>query len=130
MKPLQHFASAFLATATFVLFASAAPARDVDAPARMGQMPPGERIVQALNLDGARAEQVRSIMRRSFEERRAVWADLKDHHDPAAREAARAQLQSIRERTRAQLAQVLTADEMQKLRSMRRHPDAKRPKQD
>jgi Spy/CpxP family protein refolding chaperone len=86
----------------------------------MGQHQPGDRIVQVLNLEGAKADQVRAIMKESFAERRAVWASMKDKKgDPAAREAARTQMRTIGENTKAKLAQVLTADEMKKLEDLR-----------
>lgn len=86
----------------------------------MGQHQPGDRIVQVLNLEGAKADQVRAIMKESFAERRAVRASMKDREgDPAAREAVRAQMRTIGENTKTKLAQVLTADEMRKLEALR-----------
>lgn len=86
----------------------------------MGQHQPGDRIVQVLNLEGAKADQVRAIMKESFAERRAVWASMKDKKgDPAAREAVRTQMRTIGENTKTKLAQVLTADEMKKLEELR-----------
>jgi len=81
---------------------------------------PGERIVTALNLDAARAEQVRAIVAEAQKERRAVWESLQGKRgDEAARDAARQQMRTIGENTRTKLAQVLTPDEVRKLQELR-----------
>ena len=82
---------------------------------------PGERIVKLLNLDGTRAAQVATIMTESRTQRRTVMESMKDKRgDPAAREAAHAQMKAINEGTRGKLAQVLSADEMAKLKEARK----------
>ncbi len=82
---------------------------------------PGERIVKFLNLDATRAAQVTAIMTDAQTQRRAVFESMKGKRgDPAAREAAHAQMKAIGDGTRAQLAQVLTADEQAKLKEARK----------
>ena len=82
---------------------------------------PGERIVKLLNLDATRAAQVATIMTESRTQRRTVMESMKDKRgDPAAREAAHAQMKAIGEGTKGRLAQVLSADEMAKLKEARK----------
>ncbi len=119
--PLTRLAT--LATAVGLAF-SVGTAMAHDGPGQrmmgIGQHQPGDRIVQVLNLEGAKADQVRAIMKESFAERRAVWASMKDKKgDPAARESFRTQMRTIGENTKTKLAQVLTADEMKKLEDLR-----------
>lgn len=81
---------------------------------------PGERIVKFLNLDATRAAQVTTIMTESHTQRRAVMESMKGKRgDAAAREAAHAQMKAIGEGTKGKLAQVLSADEMAKLKEAR-----------
>ena len=82
---------------------------------------PGERIVKLLNLDAARAAQVTTIMTESQTQRRTVMESMKDKRgDAADREAAHAQMKAIGEGTKGKLAQVLTPDEMAKLKEARK----------
>lgn len=82
---------------------------------------PGERIVKLLNLDATRAAQVTAIMTESQRQRRAVMESMKGKRgDAAAREAAHSQMKAIGEGTRGKLAQVLSADEMAKLKEARK----------
>ena len=82
---------------------------------------PGERIVKALNLDANRAAQVTAIMTDAQTQRRAVFESMKGKRgDPAARDAAQAQMKAIGEGTKAKLATVLNADEMAKLKEARK----------
>ena len=82
---------------------------------------PGERIVKLLNLDATRAAQVATIMTESQTQRHAVMESMKGKRgDPAAREAAHAQMKAINEGTKGKLAQVLNADEMAKLKEARK----------
>lgn len=86
-----------------------------------GMHQPGERIIKMLNLDANRAAQVTAIMTESQNQRRAVWESMKGKRgDPAARDAAHAQMKSIGDGTKAKLAQVLTPDEMARLREARK----------
>ena len=82
---------------------------------------PGGRIVKLLNLDDTRAAQVTTIMIESQTQRRTVMESMKDKRgDTAAREAAHAQMKAINEGTKGKLAQVLTPDEMAKLKEARK----------
>ena len=82
---------------------------------------PGKRIVKLLNLDATRAAQVATIMTESQTQRRTVMESMKDKRgDAAAREAAHAQMKAINEGTKGKLAQVLSADEMAKLKEARK----------
>ena len=82
---------------------------------------PGERIVKLLNLDATRAAQVTTIMTDSQTQRRTVMESVKGKRgDTAAREAAHAQMKTINEGTKGKLAQVLTPDEMAKLKEARK----------
>jgi Spy/CpxP family protein refolding chaperone len=86
-----------------------------------GNHQPGERIVKALNLDATRAAQVTAIMTDAKTQRVALHESMKGKRgDPAAREAAHAQMRSIGEATKAKLATVLSVDEMAKLKEMRK----------
>lgn len=87
----------------------------------MGMHQPGERIVKFLNLDATRAAQVTAIMTDAQTQRRAVFESMKGKRgDPAAREAAHAQMKAIGDGTKARLAQVLTPDELAKLKEARK----------
>ena len=82
---------------------------------------PGERIVKLLNLDATRAAQVTTIMTESQTQRRTVMESMKDKRgDAAAREAAHAQMKAIHDGTKGQLAQVLSAAEIAKLKEARK----------
>lgn len=82
---------------------------------------PGEGIVKLLNLDANRAAQVTAIMTDAQNQRRAVRESMKGKRDdPAAREAAHAQMKAIGDGTRAKLAQVLSADELAKVKEARK----------
>ncbi len=90
-------------------------------PGGMGMHQPGERIVKILNLDANRAAQVTAIMTDAQNQRRTVFESMKGKRgDPAAREAAHAQMKAIGDGTKAKLAQVLTPDEMAKLKEPRK----------
>ncbi len=85
------------------------------------QHQPGERIVKLLNLDANRAAQVGTIMTEAKTQRHTVMESMKGKRgDPAAREAAHAQMKAIHEGTQGKLAQVLTPDEMAKLKDARK----------
>lgn len=85
------------------------------------QHQPGERIVKLLNLDATRAAQVTTIMAESQTQRRTVMESMKGKRgDTAAREAAHAQLKAIGEGTKGKLAQVLSTDELAKLKEARK----------
>ena len=82
---------------------------------------PGERIVKLLSLDATRAAQVTTIMTESQTQRRTVMESMKDKRgDAAAREAAHGQMKAIREGTKGKLTQVLSADELAKLKEARK----------
>lgn len=90
-------------------------------PGGMAMHQPGERIVKMLNLDANRAAQVTAIMTDAQTQRRALFESMKGKRgDPAAREAAHAQMKAIGDGTKAKLAQVLTPDEMAKLKEARK----------
>jgi len=92
------------------------------APGAHARHQPGERIVQLLNLDATRAAQVTTIMTDAKTQRKAVWESMQGKRgDASARDAARAQMKAINEGTQAKLSQVLTADEMTKLKDARGH---------
>ena len=108
-------------TLTFVAVALIASGAALAQPAAGMHHQPGERIVKFLNLDATRAAQVTNIMTESQSQRHAVMESMKGKRDdPAAREAARAQMKAIGEGTKGKLAQVLSADEMAKLKEARK----------
>ena len=108
-------------TLTFVAVALIASGAALAQPAAGMHHQPGERIVKFLNLDATRAAQVTTIMTESQTQRRTVMESMKGKRDdPAAREAARAQMKAIGEGTKGKLAQVLSADEMAKLKEARK----------
>ena len=80
------------------------------------QMPPGAPpprvdIAAVLNLDATRAEQVKAIMQATHQKMEVV----------------RAQMEAIRRDTDTQLAAVLTADELEKLRAAMPKPPHRGP---
>ena len=90
------------------------PAPHLQAPAAWA-CTAGRAHVQILNLDANRAAQVTAIMTDAQNQRRTVFESMKGKRgDPAAREAAHAQMKAIGDGTKAKLAQVLTPDEMAK----------------
>lgn len=108
-------------TATFVAVALIASGASLAQPAAGMHHQPGERIVKFLNLDATRAAQVTAIMTEAQSQRRTVMESMKGKRgDPAAREAAHAQMKAIGEGTKGKLAQVLSADEMAKLKEARK----------
>ena len=116
---MKRFKSTLSATGVaVVLFASGAALAQ---PAASMQHQPGERIVKLLSLDAARAAQVTNIMTDTQTQRHTVMESMKGKRgDADAREAARAQLKAIHEGTKGKLAQVLSADEMAKLKEARK----------
>ena len=108
-------------SATVVAVALIACVAALAQPAAGIQHQPGERIVKFLSLDATRAAQVAAIMTESQNQRRAVMESMKGKRgDTAAREAAHAQMKTIKEGTQGKLAQVLSVDEMAKLKEARK----------
>ena len=108
-------------SATVVAVALIASGAALAQPAASMQHQPGERIVKLLSLDAARAAQVTNIMTDTQTQRHTVMESMKGKRgDADAREAARAQLKAIHEGTKGKLAQVLSADEMAKLKEARK----------
>ena len=108
-------------SATVVAVALIASGAALAQPAAGMQHQPGEHIVKFLNLDATRAAQVTAIMTDAKSQRIAVMQSMKGKRDdPAAREAAHAQMKAIAEGTKGKLAQVLSADEMAKLKEARK----------
>ena len=89
-------------------------------PGMAGNHVPGERIVKLLNLDATRAAQVTNIMTEQRNQGKALWEANKGNTDPAARQAAREQMRTLHEQTKAKLATVLTPDELAKLKEARK----------
>jgi hypothetical protein len=73
-------------------------------------------VAALLGLDAARAAQVEAILRSGREKMRALHDQYGRPADDAARSAMRAAMTSIRADTDAQLATVLTADELAQLK--------------
>lgn len=99
----------------------------VSSSAAVAQMPPAEPprvdIAVLLNLDATRAQQVYAIMKVSHERMVAARQQIGRPTDDTSRTMLRAAMDAIRAETDSQLATVLTADELDKLRStMPRHP--------
>lgn len=108
-------------SATLISVALIASGAALAQPAAGMQHQPGERIVKFLNLDATRAAQVTTIMTDAKTQRRTVMESMKGKRgDVAAREAAHAQMKAIHEGTQGKLAQVLTADEMTKMKEARK----------
>ena len=108
-------------SATVVAVALIASGAALAQPAASMQHQPGERIVKLLSLDAARAAQVTTIMTDAQTQRRTVMESTKGKRGNAdAREAAHAQMKAIHEGTNGKLAQVLSADEMAKLKEARK----------
>lgn len=107
-------------SATFVAVALIASGAALAQPGSGMRHQPGERVVKLLNLDATRAAQVTTIMTEGHTQRRAVMASMQGKRgDAAAREAAHAQMKAIHEGTKGKLAQVLSPDEMAKLKEAR-----------
>ena len=108
-------------SATVVAVALIASGAALAQPAASRQHQPAERIVKLLSLDAARAAQVTTIMTDAQTQRRTVMESMKGKRgDADAREAAHAQMKAINEGTKGKLAQVLSADEMTKLKEARK----------
>ena len=108
-------------TATVVAVALIASGAALARPGAGMQHQPGERVVKLLNLDATRAAQVTTIMTDAQTQRRTVMESMKGKRgDADAREAAHAQMKAIHEGTKGKLAQVLSADEMAKLKEARK----------
>ena len=116
---MKRFKSTLCATGVaVVLFASGAALAQ---PAASMQHQPGERIVKLLSLDAARAAQITTLMTDAQTQRRTVMESMNGKRgDGDAREAAHAQMTAIHEGTKGKLAQVLSADEMAKLKAARK----------
>ena len=116
---MKLFKSSLSATVVAVVLIASGAA--LAQPAASIQHRPGERIVKFLSLDAARAAQVTTIMTDAQTQRRTVMESMKDKRgDADAREAAHAQMKAINEGTKGKLAQVLSADEMAKLKEARK----------
>ena len=108
-------------SATVVAVALIASGAALAQPAASRPHQPGERIVKLLSLDAARAAQITTIMTDAQTQRRTVMESMKGKRgDGDAREAAHAQMKAIHEGTKGKLAQVLSADEMAKLKDPRK----------
>jgi Spy/CpxP family protein refolding chaperone len=95
------------------LLASCVAAFAIGAFAQMppdGHRPPPD-IAKLLNLDAARAQQVQSIMQSTRQQAEAIHAQMKALH----------------EGTQAQLAKILTPDELKKLQGLHRPAGGMRP---
>ena len=108
-------------TLTFVAVALIASGAALAQPGAGMHHQPGERVVKLLNLDATRAAQVTTIMTEAQTQRRAIMASMQGKRgDAAAREGVHAQMKAINEGTKGKLAQVLTPDEMAKLKEARK----------
>ena len=117
MKPFKSTLSAAATLAAVTLIASGIASAQ---PGPGMRHSPGAHIVQTLNLDATRAAQVTTIMTEAQSQRRAVMESMQGKRDdPVVREAAHLQMKTIGQATKAKLAQVLSADEMAKLRAAR-----------
>ena len=118
MKLLKSTLTAAATLAAVALIASGAALAQPGAGMRHA---PGALVVQTLNLDATRAAQVTTIMTEAHSQRRAVMESMKGKRDdPAARDAAHAQMKAINQSAKGKLAQVLSADEMAKLKEARK----------
>ena len=116
---MKLFKSTF--SATLVAVALVASGAALAQPGAGMQHQRGERVVKLLNLDASRAAQVTTIMTEAQTQRRAVMESMKGKRgDVTAREGAHAQMKAIKEGTQGKLAQVLTPDEMAKLKDARK----------
>ncbi|MGZ5036856.1 MAG: hypothetical protein ACXWG1_18250 [Usitatibacter sp.] len=80
--------------------------------------PPPVNVVAMLNLDTARAEVVEAILENAHERAMAAQAQLGRPTDDTTRAVMRAAMQAIRDDADKQLASVLNADELAKLRQL------------
>lgn len=85
-----------------------------------------EKLIESLNLDDGRAEEVRQILQRFHEQQRSVY------------EQAKESMKELHKTKHEQLQQVLTEEEMEKLKAMKsgahgkhhKHGKEKRPMHD
>ncbi|HSG91539.1 MAG TPA: hypothetical protein VLA56_20140 [Pseudomonadales bacterium] len=88
-----------------------------------------ERLVDALELHSSQAGPVREIMDRSRAEARGMMARARD--ETLDREAVRAELDALRERTRGELAALLTPAQLEEFdaleKRMRERRESRRP---
>lgn len=80
--------------------------------------PPPVNVVAMLNLDSARALVVEAILENAHERVMAAHAQLGLPTDDTTRSVMRAAMQAIRDDADKQLASVLNADELAKLRQL------------
>jgi len=103
------------------------PAGDADVPPQARQRAEQrlEEIMVRLELTEQQQQQVRPIMQSAMEQRRAVReahgvGPGKGKPDAQTRQAMRGEMQAIKADTDQQLAEVLSAEQMQELRDIRR----------
>ena len=80
-----------------------------------------ERMTERLDLTERQADRVRDILREQATARQRIFAE--QDRGPETRE----RMMELRERTHQRLAEVLTEEQMQRMKRMRRAGPAKRP---
>ncbi|HEX9391725.1 MAG TPA: hypothetical protein VF928_10485 [Usitatibacteraceae bacterium] len=83
-------------------------------PGPMGELRPIS-IGKRLGLDEARSQQVEAIMKSTREQAQTIHTAMKAATTDAAREEQRQKMKALHDSTKAQLATVLTPEEMKKL---------------
>jgi Spy/CpxP family protein refolding chaperone len=81
-----------------------------------------DQLIDELDLSTDQASQVRPILEESMNQRRALFEGARTGQgrpDRSQMQALRPEMEAIREQTDAQLAEVLTADQMAQLREIR-----------
>lgn len=104
----------------------AIPATAQERGKRMG--PPGDpaahidQLIDELDLSADRASQVRPILEESMNQRHALFEGASadgGRPDRSQMQAMRGEMEAIRDRTEAQLTEILTADQMTRFREIR-----------
>ena len=117
MKSLRHAAAAIAAMAGL---AQAQPARPPGPP-------PVAQILASIGVDDTRSQKVVAIFRNSRERAHAARQQIGRPTDDTTRATLRAAMQAIRTDTDRQLAEVLSADELAKLKQAMPPPHRRPP---
>jgi hypothetical protein len=120
MKTLRQMLAAFAAFASLASSAQAPPQR----PPR----PPIEQILAEIGVDKARASKAAAVLDSGHEKVRAAREQIGRPTDDTTRATMKAAMDAIRSDTDSQLAGILTADELGKLKAAMPPPAQRGPR--
>ena len=96
-------------------------------PAPRGAPPPVAKILASIGVDDTRSQKVVAIFRTSHQKREAAMQQIGRPTDDTTRATLRAAMEAIKSDTDQQLAAVLSADELAKLKQAMPPPPHRRP---